>query len=230
MKSHRFIPKTGIVDRIDALLDAAAGKDVLHIGMGGFVDDAKGTSRYAASDLSASVHGLLARRAADITGLDVNPAMLTAMQEKVPGNYVLADITEIGLAEKLGRKFDVVLFPEVVEHLDCFRTALSNIHGLLASDGLLVITTVNAFGVDSILKMLFRYEAVHEEHTCYFSYRTLTRLLDMNRFAIDDFSFCFEHRDRFSSVFERVSYHTARMIARVLPQYAEGLVIKARPI
>lgn len=230
MKSHRFIPKTRVVDRVDALLDAAIGKDVLHIGMGGFLDDAKGTSRYAASDLSTSVHGQLARIAASITGLDVNPAMISAMQKKVPGDYVLADITEKDLAEKLGRKFDVVLFPEVVEHLDCFRAALSNIHDLLASDGLLVLTTVNAYGVDSFLKMLFRYESVHEEHTCYFSYRTLTRLLNMNGFAIDDFSFCFEYRDSFSSGFERVSYHTARMIARVLPQYAEGLVIKAHPI
>lgn len=229
MKSHRFIPKTELVERIEVLLDVARGKDILHIGMGGFVDDEAVTSRFAATDLTASLHGRLVRTASTATGLDVNPVMIKAMQEKVPGDYVVADITEMGLADRLERKFDVVLFPEVIEHLDCFNGALDNIRGFLGSDGILVLTTVNAYCMDNIVKMLFRYEAVHEEHTCYFSYRTLKRLLEMNGFAIDKVSFCIERRSKFSSIFERIGYYTMRAITSVLPQYAEGLVVFAHP-
>jgi SAM-dependent methyltransferase len=228
MKSHRFIPKAQVVDRVEKILDLACDKNVLHIGMGGFVDDREVTARYISTDLTVSVHGRLAGVASSLTGLDINREMIESMQKTVPGDYVVADITESGLPEKLKRKFEVVLFPEVIEHLDCYRAALRNIRGLLTADGTLVITTVNAYCLESIIKMLFRYESVHEEHTSYFSYRTMKRLLAMNGFMIKQFSFTIERRTSFSSIFERVGYYTMLAATAVLPQYAEGLLFVAR--
>jgi SAM-dependent methyltransferase len=230
MKSHRFIPKTKVVERIEALLELARNKDVLHIGLGGFVENTDITNRYIKSDLNVSVHCQLAQVAAKLTGLDINQLMVKAMQEAIVGDYIVADITDKCIVDKIRHKFDVVLFPEVIEHLDDFRSALNNIRKILNSDGILVITTINAFCADTIGKMIFRYESVHEEHTCYFSYRTLKRLLEINGYKVETFFFCNERRNKFSSNVEKISYYNLLFLSHLLPQFSEGIIVCARPV
>ena len=123
-----------------------------------------------------------------------------------------------------------MLFTEVIEHLDCFRDALGNIRGLLSPGGALLITTVNAYAFERIGKMLFRYESVHDEHTAYFSYLTMKRLLAMNGFEITEFYFYNQARDAFDSFFERFGYYVMIAISKVLPQYSEGIFVVARSV
>ena len=174
--------------------------------------------RHIATALTRSVHARLAQVTSDLTGLDINPLMVDAMRK----------VTEPGLPNKLEQRFEVVLFLEVIEHLECFRAAFDNLRGLLATGGTLVISTINAYCVERIVKMLFRYESVHEEHTSYFSYRTMARLLDMNGFRIDRFSFTVEQRREFSTLFDRAGYYGMRATTAAFPQYAEGVLFVAR--
>ena len=231
MEKYKFIPKTKVVDRINAVLELARAKNVLHIGMGGFVDDNDLTTRvFLSRDLTQKLHGQLSNVVATLTGLDINPETIRAMRECVPGEYFVGDITDPGLPEKIGRKFEVILFPEVIEHLDCFRSALQNIRNLLENDGYVVITTTSAYGLESIIKMLFRYESVHDEHTSYFSYLTMKRLLDMNGFEIERFLFTLQRRRAFLSAFSVIGYYTLVVVSKILPQYAQGLLFVARPV
>ena len=131
MEEHRFIPKAKVVDREDAVLKLANGKDVLHIGMVGCVGHSEFAARYTTTDLTQTLHGRLSRVASTLTGLDVNLETIRAMRERVSGNYFIGDIMDPELPEKVGRKFGVILFPDVIEHLDCFRPALQNIKNLL---------------------------------------------------------------------------------------------------
>ena len=228
MDRSKFVPKAKVVRRKEYLTDLARGKKVLNVGMGGFIDDPDKTSGLA-TVIERTLHAMVHEVAREITGVDVNPQALAIMSKAVPGCYVEADITGFDAAKKIGGLYELILFGEVIEHLDCFRDALGNLRTLLSHDGLLVITTVNAYNAEAILKHLFRYESVHEEHTCYFSYLTMKRLLEMNDFVMFDFKYCFQTRYG-GSLANRIGYHAMRGIAALLPQFAQGIIVHARPV
>jgi len=232
MESAKFIPKAELVDRDEFLMNLARGKSVLHIGMGGCIDDDAVTTTYIAGDLRKSFHGKLSAVASSLDGVDINPRSIEAMSQAVPGNYAVCDVTSPDFASEFGiRKYQVVVFGDVIEHLDNFRTALQNLCGVLAEDGILIVSTVNAYCLDSILKMMVRYESVNPEHTVYFSYSTLRRLLQMNQLEIVDFKYyTTKHIEKFGSLTFWISYKLTSVLVSAFPQYAMGIVAVIRPV
>lgn len=230
MESHKFVPRARVVERIPEIVRGSKDKTVLSIGMGGFIDDPSQTDKWIRRGLEQTAHARVAKVAGDLTGLDINPAAIEAMKSIVPGNYYIGDITDAAIVEELNKTFDLVLFTEVIEHLDSYRDALSNIRKLLAPHGELLITTVNAFAFERIGKMLFRYESVHDEHTAYFSYSTMKRLLAMNGFEVAEFYFYNQARYTFDSIFERLGYYAMLAISKLFPQYSEGIFVVAKPL
>lgn len=230
MERQKFLPKARLMSRETAALHFAQGKRVLHIGMGGFVDNAAFTHRYVQTDLTQSLHGRLAQVAQSLSGLDINARTIEAMQAQVPGTYYVGDITDRDLCGRIPERFDVVLLLDVIEHLDCFRAAFDNLKTLLAPGGTVVISTSSAYCLDSICKMLFNYESTHEEHTAYFSYLTLKRLLAMNQFEIQDFLYTLQTQRRYGSMFEWLGFNTMALITKIMPQFAQGILVVAQPV
>lgn len=100
----------------------------------------------------------------------------------------------------------------------------------MTEDGILIVSTVNAFSFDAILKMMAHYESVHPEHTAYFSYSTLRRLFRMNRLEIIDFKWYTVKRiERFGRLTFWLSYRLSSLFVSMFPQYAMGVVAIARP-
>jgi len=123
------------------------------------------------------------------------------------------------------------MFSDVIEHLDNFRTALQNLRSVMAENGILVVSTVNAYSVDAILKMMVRYESVNAEHTAYFSYLTLRRLLQMNQLEMIDFKYWTVKRiEVFCSLSFWISYKLSSLLVSIFPQYAMGIVAVVRPV
>lgn len=230
MDRSKFLPRTTVVDRRSAVAELVRDLDVLHIGMGGFLENEGKTDSYVASDLSRSMHGYLSGTAARLTGMDLNPRTVEAMRDLIPGEYVVGDVADPTTPGKLNRSFDAVLFLDVIEHLDNIRPALQNIRQLLNADGRVIITTANAYCFEAILKMLLRYEAVHEEHTSYFSYLTMKRLLAMNGLEIETFLFCNEDERRPAGVLDWLSCACLKAVSWILPQYAQGILVVAKPV
>lgn len=230
MREDRKLPRTKSVIRVDEIVEICRGKDVLNIGMGGWTDDmAKGDAYLTPKALEDSVHYRLSKVANSLVGTDIIQDSLDRMERLVPGKYVQADLTAPGLAERFDDRFEIVVFAEVIEHLDDFRTALQNIREVLRPGGAMLLTTANAYSADRIAKMLFNYEACHEEHTSYFSYVTLRRLLAMNDFSIRHFSF---HNEKpFNSVkrSQHFLYYGMRALTRFMPQFSEGILLVAEP-
>lgn len=226
MDRSKILPKADVVHREEYLTALASDKTVLNIGMGGFTDNPSYTARladYAEATLQGKLHSV----ARNLTGVDVNPHSLAIMSEALPGRYIQADITAADASEVIGGTYELIVLGDVIEHLDCFRSALQNLRALLADDGVLVITTANAYNAEAILKQLFRYESVHEEHTCYFSYLTMKRLLEMNDMTIGDFRYYVQTRAG-GSVGSRTGYYAMRGVSAVLPQFSQGIVFHAR--
>lgn len=231
MKPDRKLPACRSVIRIDAIVEHCRGKRVLNIGMGGWVDDASKNDAFLTRDaLHDSVHYQLSQVAERLTGTDIIQDSLDKMAQLVPGRYVLADLTSADFARRFDERFDVVVFAEVLEHLDDFRAALANIRAVLKPGGTMILTSANAYSADRIGKMLFSYEACHEEHTSYFSYVTIRRLLAMNGFRIGRFDFHTERPIRRSKRSRMALYYAMRGITSVLPQFSEGIFVIAEPI
>ena len=92
----------------------AADKDVLNIGMGGYLESDIETKKYFGDDATVSFHGQIAKVSRTITGIDLNTTALDIMKKKVPGKYFSYDITDPELPEKLGMRFECVLMGEVL--------------------------------------------------------------------------------------------------------------------
>ena len=226
MDRNKILPKADVVHREEYLTELARGKRVLNIGVGGFVDNPTYTARlaeYAAETLQGKLHAV----SRDVTAVDVNPHSLAIMSDALPGRYVEADITAADASETIGGSYELILLGDVIEHLDCFRSALQNLRSLLADDGVLVITTANAFNAEAILKLVFRYESVHDEHTCYFSYFTMKRLLEMNDMTISDFRYYVQTRTG-ESAGSYGGYYLMRGISSILPQFSQGIIFHAQ--
>ena len=71
----------------------------------------------------------------------------------------------------LDTKYDVVLFPNIIEHLSNTGSALQNIKKIIHKESYLLITTNNPFDILVLLKIFFNYESVHSEHASYYSYQ-----------------------------------------------------------
>ena len=226
MERTKILPKAKVIHREDYLVELARGRRVLNIGMGGFTENPVYTDRLA-EEVEDTLHGKVHAAAREVTGVDVNPHSLAIMSEALPARYVEADITDVGASETIGGAYELILLGDVIEHLDCFRSALQNLRSLLTDDGELVITTANAYNAEAILKLVFRYESVHEEHTCYFSYFTMRRLLEMNDLSISDFRYYVQTREG-GSPGSLAGYYVMRGISAVFPQFSQGIVFHAR--
>ena len=227
MDRQKFIPKSRVVDRMAYLADLATGKKVLNIGMGGYIDTPEQTAKLALK-IGDTVQGKLHRTADELTGIDINPMSIEIMAEALPGRYIVTDIAAPDAVALIDDKYDLIVFGDVIEHLDCFRDALNNLRELLKEDGELVITTVNAYCAESILKYVFRYEAVHDEHTCYFSYMTMKRLLHMNDLALSNFGYYKEPRKP-KSIASWLGYIFHSFVMAFMPHFATGIVVHAKP-
>lgn len=163
------------VDRVAHLLALSLGKRVLHFG---FLDLPFLEAKLVSGEL---LHTHLKKVARFLYGVDIDPGELE-IYRSISGdreNSVL-DIQNEGVdLSGLARNFDVILFPEVLEHLQNPGTALLNLHRLCRANGgsVLCVTVPNAFSLEGFVSALDGTEIVHPEHYYYFSPYTLRKLL-----------------------------------------------------
>lgn len=176
-----------LVQRLDFLRSAAAGRHVLHLGCADspYTDDAirNGTL----------LHRVLAEAAAEIYGFDYDEAGLSKLRELGFDNLYFADLERLEDVPT-DKTFDVIIAGEMIEHLNNPGLFLQGIKRFLKPDGQLVITTINAYGA----MRFFRYsmtrgggvnEPVHPDHVAYYSYSTLNLLLKRHNLDVTRFLF-----------------------------------------
>jgi len=162
-----------------------------------------------------------------IVGVDIDQAALTWLSERIPGAEMrYADAQR--LPEHLaGEKFDLIIAGDVIEHLPNPGQFLEGCRDALTANGLLLITTANAFGVSRFAKALLSHEAVHPEHTAYYSHRTLGRLCEMSGLRASRLGYyrC-EPANRLSLNLLATNF-LERAVAPLWPQFSEGVLIEA---
>ena len=151
---------TSRVFREDLILPLIEGRDVLDCGA---------ADHYFAEEKMAEdcwLHAKVALQARSCTGIDILEDRVEELNRLGPYNFLYMNAETMTFRSE----FDVVLAGEFIEHLFNPGLFLSSARNALRPDGLIVLTTPNAYRFTSLVKStLTGREYCHPEHTCYFS-------------------------------------------------------------
>lgn len=169
------------VNREDYLIDITKNKDVLHFG---FLDTPFTKEKIESGNL---LHLKIKNNAKFIYGVDIDKESLNIYQNLTHDyNNIIFDIQKNDLyPDILLNRFDIILFPEILEHLLYPTQALQNLKNLciLNNNAKVLITVPNAFSMYGFYAAMNGIEIVHPNHYFYFSPITLKKLLNDTGFT-----------------------------------------------
>ncbi len=201
-----------------ALILATVGKDDVALdvgfwGQGTSIDDPNWPHRFL-QDAAKEVYGI---------DMDFDDARLPGPKERyVKGN---AERFEIPV------RFDVVFAGDLIEHLSNMGDFLASVRAHLSPRGRLVLTTPNCFNLFNLTEKLSKYEpTVNSDHTVYFNYKTLGKLLEKNGFEVERFAYVYRldthHAESWKKKFLNLVY---RFLSLFTDKFMETLVVVAVP-
>lgn len=175
-------PEFERVERVEELLMVARGRQVLHFG---FLDSPFLAEKHRSGEM---LHERLKAAAQSVFGVDINASDLAAYRgfSGDLANCILDISVPSAALDDLDRvPFDVILFPEVLEHIPDPGQALRNLKVLCKSHGAkLVLTVPNAFNFNFFVEACAGREIVHPDHLYYFSPTTIERLVTVSGFRV----------------------------------------------
>ncbi len=136
------------------------------------------------------MHAMIAGVAAETVGIELEDQL--ASRARAKGFSVVTGDAE---HMDLGRHFDVIFAGEVIEHLSCPGAFLDAARRHLAPNGIVVLTTPNAFAVSNFVYRIGGRPRVNAGHTCWFDEVTLRQLLHRHGFEATEMAFV-PHRTR----------------------------------
>jgi 2-polyprenyl-3-methyl-5-hydroxy-6-metoxy-1,4-benzoquinol methylase len=157
-----------LISKTDWILKKVSGKSVLHVGP---------TDYPTAIELAQQgrlLHLKLQNQCKELIGVDLSQQSIDALRDQFGvTDIVFGDAEELDLVFP-GRRFDVILAGDVIEHLSNLGRFLSSARKVLHPEGELIITTPNAFALKRMLgAILYRQERNHPDHLYYFSIMNL---------------------------------------------------------
>lgn len=174
-----------IVEREEYLLNLSDAKRVLHFG---FLDSIFLEQKITDNSL---LHTRLGHRANRLCGVDIDGPVLERYRQLTgDSDNLLWDIADGNIPEQLHQGFDLVLFPEVLEHVPDPAQVLTNLCSLCRlNSARLCLTVPNAFDMYGFMAAMHGIEVVHPDHLHTFTPHTLTKLLRVAGLQLLDLSF-----------------------------------------
>ncbi|MEA3296510.1 MAG: glycosyltransferase [candidate division Zixibacteria bacterium] len=204
----------GFIDnRKQFTVDFCKGKRVLHIGC---VDTGIMEQRILKNNF---LHYHIGQVAKNLVGVDINEDGIKHLSDAGYDVHLLNIETDDELLKKLSRDVDVIVIPEVIEHLDNAGMALNNLKAC-GFRGDILISTPNAFSYRTFQLLANNVELVHPDHNYYYSVTTLTTLLgkhglEIRRLLMYYWSSNDEIGRRMPDILRSCPYHAEGIIAIV---------------
>ena len=225
------LPRAEIVDRIEWLTAQCVGKRVIHVGF------ADAGFRLEQGRAGRWLHGHLHEVAGELVGIDADPVGVAAATDDGFEAYVV-DCTDAAAVAALGiEPADVVLAGEVIEHVSAPGLFLDAMHHLCKPEGILIVTTPNAYGLINVAASITRrVEINHPDHVVMFTWRTLTELMRRSGWdhtrtvtyvpAVRERG----NRSRLEAAAVRSIVGVERLLGKLnRPFSADGLIVSAKP-
>lgn len=220
------LPRQGPCDRVELLLGFSQGKRVVHVG---FVDERRMETKLEQGNW---LHARLAGVASSIVGLDLSEEGVDwAKEQGFEAHAVDAQSPESVAALGL-EPADVVVAGEIIEHLDAPGPFLRAMRELLQADGLLIVTTPNAYRLLNFVAPASGSELIHPDHTAWHSPHTLRNLLVRNGWEVEGMAYYQNPAPRMGGLIGPIvrGFRTLFVtFGKLLPYWSDGLVVWARP-
>jgi SAM-dependent methyltransferase len=161
-----------LASKIDFIVPAVKGKRVLDLGCVQHV--------LSNVDKKSWLHAHIRKHASSVLGVDLLEAEVEALRQ-MGYDMIAADVETM----QLGNVYDVVVAGDIIEHLANPGALLARVHEHLEPDGTFIITTPNPVTFLRFIRMLLLGSVGgNEEHTCWFTRRTMRRLAGMYGFTV----------------------------------------------
>ena len=162
------LPDVG--DRFAFYVACLQGKKALHVGCSGF----------PRKDPVNNLHIRLVRAVGTLDGLDISREGLDWLASVQPGRYFL------GYEEAVNERYDIVLAPEVMEHVlnpglflqQLFRLQAERMLITVPNAVTIVLANKDKFGPATVQGRSVYLETIHRGHTAYYSPMTLGNLVE----------------------------------------------------
>lgn len=214
-----------LVQRVDFIKDLCAGKNVLHLGCANYPY----TTESIENDML--LHFDIEKIAGELYGFDFDQAGLDILAKLGRNNLYRADLEKLDEVP-LTKTFDVIVAGEMIEHLNNVGLFLDGIKRFMTKDSRLLLTTINAYCGMRFIQYGVRgkrgrQEPVHPDHVAYYSYSTLSVLLQRHALTVDEFLFYdigTEHRPHNKWYLNAIN----DVCTFIAPQWADGIIAVCR--
>ena len=176
-----------LVQRVEFIKHECVDKKVLHLGCTNwpYTQDA--------IDNVMLLHAELNEISSELYGFDFDQEGLDTLAAAGEKNLFRADLEKLDEVA-LDMTFDVIIAGEIIEHLSNPGLFLNGIQRFMSPTTKLVITTINAYSALRFVCYGLRgrggvNEMVHPDHVAYYSYRTLSLLVQRSRMQVLEFMF-----------------------------------------
>lgn len=172
------------------------------------------------------VHQILLKHAQSVYGLDIDFDLERISKINNINNYQKGSAEEFDFKTK----FDVIFAGDLIEHLSNPGLFLKFCAKNLKEGGRLVITTPNCFNLFNLTEKISKTEpTVNHDHTCYFNYKTLKRLLEKNSWKMTEMHYLYslgiDYKESYKKKFLNVIYC---ILSKITPKFLETLVVVAK--
>ena len=202
-----------VQDRGEIIEQYVVGKKVLDAGcaelMGTTTDKGK-TERW--------IHKRIRKLAKEVVGVDINKTEVEALRAQ-GYNVICGDVEQVDI----GRKFDVIVAGELIEHLSNPGLFLNNMRRHLKDDGVLILTTPNRFHLYIFLKAFVTgkqpsYTKPIAAHVHYYDVNSLEALATRHDYKIVD---CWYYSEGFPTLKSKI----LKFIQKFRLNFAQGIVM-----
>jgi 2-polyprenyl-3-methyl-5-hydroxy-6-metoxy-1,4-benzoquinol methylase len=176
------------VARDETILDICRDRRVLHLGCVGFTDH---PLEEKIAFASKSLHRRLSDTS-DCIGIDNDAHSIRELQgQGIFQNVRLGNAEDLHGLDGLGT-FDIVLASDLIEHLSNPGRMLECAQSFMRPDGLLVISTPNAFGLPNFVRYAAGRYREGAQHVLNFNMITLRQLLERYGYRVQRMMTCYQ--------------------------------------
>lgn len=207
-------------DRWEVIKEFVAGKEVLDVGCAELL----GTV-HAETKAERWLHEKIRKLAKEVVGIDINKTEVEALRAR-GYNIILGNVEQVDI----GRRFDVIVAGELIEHLSNPGLFLENMKRHLKDSGVLILTTPNRFDFYTFMKAIISgtqpsYEKPIAAHVHYYDVNSLQALAKRHDYEVSDFYYYTEGFPTWKSKL------TLQPITKARPNFAKGIImILKRPL
>lgn len=171
--------------RIELIEKLCEEKKVVHIG---FADHKDLIVKKIQNNIW--LHGRILKKAQKCVGIDIDREMVEFIRKEFSiENLYCLDVEKDELPPEIkAEKWDYILIPEVLEHVDNPVNFLKNIKAKFASiSDRIIVTVPNAFKLENFLSAMKDKEVINSDHRYWFTVYTISKVLTVAGISVENF-------------------------------------------